>query len=169
MPILCQDCAAQMPETAAFCPGCGRPTAAKIASQVESPIASRGKENDKENEKVGRLPENIAGALTYLTFIPAIVFLMREPYRANRFVRFHSIQCLLLWLAMLAIAALLKLASLLLFYLPVAGPLLAVLISVGAGLAAGLLWLVLVIKAVQGERFELPWLGTLAEQYSATD
>jgi uncharacterized membrane protein len=165
MPILCQDCAAQMPETAAFCPGCGRPTATKIASQVESPIAFRG----KENEKVGLLPENIAGALAYLTFIPAIVFLIREPYRANRFVRFHSIQCLLLWLAMLAIAALLKLANLLLFYLPVAGPLFAVLISVGAGLGAGLLWLVIVIKAVQGERFELPWLGTLAEQYSATD
>jgi len=158
MPILCQYCAAQMPLVAAFCPGCGRPTAAKIASQAAGSIAF--------NAKVGFLPENIAGALAYLTFIPAIVFLTREPYRGNRFVRFHSIQCILLWLAALAIAALLKLAGLLLFYLPVAGPLLAVLISVGVGLAAVLIWLVLVIKAVQGERFELPWLGSLAGQYS---
>jgi uncharacterized membrane protein len=161
MTILCQHCAAQMPETAVFCPGCGRPTTVEIASQVVSPIASK--------EKVGFLPENIAGALAYLTFIPAIVFLTRAPYRANRFVRFHSIQCLLLWLAAVAIAALLKLASLLLFYLPVAGPLLAVLISVGAGLAAVLIWVVLVIKAAQGEMFELPLLGSLATQYSATD
>jgi uncharacterized membrane protein len=167
MPILCQHCAAQMPEVAAFCPGCGRPTTVENASQVESPIASR--ENEKENEKVGFLPENVVGALAYLTFIPAIVFLTSQPYRANRFVRFHSIQCILLWLAAVAIAALLKLASLLLFYLPVAGPLLAVLISVGAGLAAVIIWLVLVIKAIQGERFELPGLGSLAGEYAATD
>lgn len=155
-----------MPETAAFCPGCGRSTAVEIASIEKESIE---KENEKRNEKVGFLSENIAGALAYLTFIPAIVFLMRQPYRANRFVRFHSIQCILLWLAMIAIAALLKIATLILFYLPVAGPLLAVLTSVGAGLAAVLIWLVLVIKAVQGETFELPWLGSLAEQYSATD
>jgi uncharacterized membrane protein len=161
MPILCQHCAAQMPETAAFCPGCGQPTAANIANLPVSQIASK--------QKIGFLPENIAGALAYLTFIPAIVFLTRQPYRGNRFVRFHSVQCILLWLAMIAIAALLKITTLILFYLPVAGPLLAVLISVGAGLAAGLIWLVLVIKAVQGQMFELPWLGTLAEQYSATD
>ena len=43
--------------------------------------------------KVGVLAENIAGALAYLTFIPAIAFLVLDPYNKNRFARFHSVQC----------------------------------------------------------------------------
>ena len=81
MPLSCADCAAKMPETAAFCPGCGRP----MTSAVK-----------KASGRVGALPERIAGALAYLTFVPAILFLVIEPYKKNHFVRFHSIQCLLL-------------------------------------------------------------------------
>lgn len=148
-----------MPEKAAFCPGCGRPTAAKIAA------SERQKEEVKE--KVSIFPENIAGALAYFTFIPAVVFLMRTPYNRNRFLRFHSIQCLLLWAVALAAIALLRLAGLVLFYIPL-GPLLAVLIDVSAALAACLIWIVLVVKALQGEMFKLPVLGSFAEQYSGT-
>ena len=32
--------------------------------------------------------------LAYFTIIPAIIFLLIEPYNRNRFVRFHSFQCL---------------------------------------------------------------------------
>src|SRR5580765_433971 len=78
--VACPHCAAQMPETAGFCPGCGR------SMEVEQPF--RG--------KVGPLTENIAGTLAYFTFIPAIVFLVLDPYNKNRFVRFHSLQCLFL-------------------------------------------------------------------------
>ena len=77
----CPHCAAQMPETAAFCPGCGLPMQAEQRAQG----------------KVGIFSEPIAGALAYLTFIPAVVFLVVAPYKTNRFVRFHSFQCLLLW------------------------------------------------------------------------
>lgn len=38
----------------------------------------------------------MAGALAYLTIIPAIVFLVAEPYKRDRFVRFHAFQCLFL-------------------------------------------------------------------------
>ena len=103
--------------------------------------------------------------LAYFTFIPAIVFLVLEPYKKNRFLRFHSLQCLFLTLICLLIGIALKLASLILFIVPVLGPLL-VLGGFRGGLAAFVIWLVLVVKAFQGEVFQLPMLGELAERYA---
>jgi uncharacterized membrane protein len=146
----CPHCAAQMPETAAFCPGCGRPLQTETRAQG----------------KVGPLPENIAGAIAYLTFIPAIVFLVVEPFSKNRFVRFHSVQCLLLGAAAILLAIALKLASVVLLIIPGLGPLLVVLVSTVVALAVVVIWLVLVIKAFQGAMFKLPVLGDFAEQYA---
>lgn len=115
---------------------------------------------------VGVLPRTIAGALAYFTFIPAIVFLTLDPYRRDRFVRFHSIQCLLLWLAGLVIGLSIRLLAIVLFMIPAVGVLLISLISVLAGLAAFFLWLVLVVKALQGQTFKLSVLGQLAEHYA---
>lgn len=115
---------------------------------------------------VGRLPESIAGALAYLTFIPAIVFLIVAPYNKNRFVRYHSVQCLLLWIGILAAAALLKLIGIVVLIVPLIGPLLMFLLYVFFGLAAFLLWVVLVVKALQGQAFHIPILGDLAERYA---
>ena len=152
LPLSCPECAARMPETASFCPGCGRP--------ISNPTRATG--------KVGPFPESVAGGLAYLTFIPAILFLVLEPYNRNRFVRYHSIQCLLLWAAMLAAAAAVKVIGLVIFLIPVVGPLFAFLISVVAAIAAVFLWFVLVVKALQGEMFKLPSLGDLAERYAGT-
>ena len=65
---------------------------------------------------------------------------------------------------MLAVA--LKLAGDALFLIPVVGPLLVVLVGVVASLAVLMIWLVLVVKAFQGEMFKLPILGYLAEQHA---
>ena len=117
--------------------------------------------------KVGVLSEPMAGALAYFTFIPAIIFLLLEPYKHNRFVRFHSFQCLLLWGAAILLGIALKLAALLLFIIPVLGPLLVVLVSAVVGIGALVLWLVLVVKAFLGEMFQLPLLGAFAVQQAA--
>ena len=116
--------------------------------------------------RVGALPEYIAGSLAYFSFVPAIIFLLVEPYRRNRFVRFHSIQCLMFCGATAALAAGFRLAGLVLFLIPRGGPLLVTLMDVLASLAAIFLWLILVVKALQGELFKLPLLGDLAEQYA---
>jgi len=79
-------------------------------------------------------------------------------------VRFHSIQCLLLCGAGILFAIALKLASVVLFIIPVLGPLLVWLVSVVVGLAIVVIWLVLVVKAFQGEMFKLPLLGDFAAQ-----
>lgn len=122
--------------------------------------------SQRAQSKVGALAENIAGALAYFTFIAAIIFLFRPPYNRNRFVRFHSWQCISLWLAAVVIGAVLRLASLLIFLIPVLGPLLVMLASVLAALALALIWVVVVVKALQGEMFELPVLGAVAERYA---
>jgi uncharacterized membrane protein len=105
----------------------------------------------------------LAGALAYF-FIPAIIFLLVEPYRRNRFVRFHSFQCLGLCLAGVVIAAVLRIASVLLFYIPVLGQLLVVLACLIVALAWCVTWGVLVVKALQREMFELPLVGEFAQR-----
>lgn len=144
----CPGCASEMPETAAFCPGCGR-------IMQETPRA---------HGKVGAFPENIAGALAYFSFIPAIILLLIEPYRSHQFVRFHSVQSLLFCVATVAFASILRLLSLVTSWIPRVGPLFLVLIATVSGLAAFLVWIVLLVKALQGEMFQLPWIGALAEE-----
>lgn len=146
----CPECAAQMPGSAAFCPGCGR------SMHTESDISQR--------PALSR--DHLLGACAYFTFLPAVVFLVVDSGRRNPFVRFHSVQCLLLWLTSVAAAVLVRFLVLLLLVIPRIGPLVAVLFVTIATLAALFLWIVLVVKALQGERFALPLLGGMAEKYS---
>jgi len=108
----------------------------------------------------------MAGAIAYITFLPALLFLFLQSYRKNSFVRFHSVQCLLCWLIGVTVTVLLRLLNLLLMFIPVVGPLLSLLLPVVVVLAAGLIWVVLLVKAAQGERYALPWIGAIAEEYS---
>jgi len=55
-----------------------------------------------------------------------------------------------------------------LFIIPVLGPLLVLLVSTVVALAVVVIWLVLVVKAFQGEMFKLPLLGDFAEQYAGS-
>ena len=151
MSISCPQCAVSMPDAAAYCPGCGR--------AMLSAARAHG--------TVGALPETLAGALAYFTFIPAIVFLFVEPYSKNRFVRFHSFQCLGLWLVAVVVGALLRVVGFLVFFIPVLGHLLVWLASMVVSLAFFAIWAVLVVKALQGEMFKLPVVGDFAERQTA--
>ncbi len=110
---------------------------------------------------------NTHGALAYVTFLPALLFLFLPSYRNDSFVRFHSLQCLLCWLVGVAVAAALRLFGIVLSFIPVAGPLVTLLLTVIVVMAALLMWIVLLVKAFQGERFALPMIGAIAEKYSS--
>src|ERR1700679_2243912 len=59
------------------------------------------------------LSENSAGGLAYLTFIPAIIFLVMEPYNRNPFIKFHAWQSILLtgaWVAWVIVRVILGIA-----------------------------------------------------------
>jgi len=140
-----------MPETAAYCPGCGR---------AMRPV-------ERARGTVGALPETLAGALAYCTIIPALVFLFVEPYSKNRFVRFHSLQSLGVFLVGLVVGATLRIVGFVLFFVPVLGHLIVWLLSMVVILAFIVVWAVLVVKALQGEMFKLPVLGDFAERHNS--
>jgi uncharacterized membrane protein len=121
---------------------------------------------ERAQGRVGGLKENLAGALSYFTIVPALFFLFVNPYRKDLFVRFHASQCVLFTAAAILMGLALWLAGLGLFLIPVIGPLLVVLIDVITGLGWVFAWLVLVVKAFQGEIFRLPLIGDLAGRYA---
>ena len=148
MPISCTQCSAEMPDSAPFCPGCGR-------RMIDAPGAVAN---------IGLLKENVAGALAYFTFVPALIFLGIMPFKRNHFVRFHSFQSIYLLIAGVLIALIMRLIFPLLTLIPWLGYLLAWLIVLLGLLAWALLWAVAVVKAFQGELFKLPLIGGLAER-----
>jgi uncharacterized membrane protein len=155
----CAYCGTQMADSAAFCPNCGKAAGqasgggASVAPPTPAPPASYG----NTSAPAAPIAENVAGMLAYFTIIPAIIFLLLEPYNRNRFVRFHSFQCLFIAAALIVLHILLSIISytLPLMMFPIWGLL---------GLAELALWLLLVIKAYQHEMFKLPIVGDLAEK-----
>jgi uncharacterized membrane protein len=107
----------------------------------------------------GGLADNIAGALSYITFIPAVIFLVLEPYNKNRFVRFHAFQCLFLTAACFVVGIAFSILGLIpvlnLFMIPI-----AIIVWIGVIILA----LVLILKAFQGEMLKVPVLGDMAEK-----
>jgi uncharacterized membrane protein len=95
--------------------------------------------------------------LAYVTIIPAIVFLLLEPYNRNRFIRFHSFQCIFLCIVLVVIHVVL-----------LAVPIIGWAISIFVNLGALVLWIVLLLKAYQGQKFKLPVIGDLAEKQANT-
>jgi uncharacterized membrane protein len=99
------------------------------------------------------LSDNAAGALAYVTIIPAIIFLIVEPYNKNSFIRFHSWQSIFLGIAFVAIHIVLGI-------IPLIGWLILLLLDLGFLV----LWIVVILKALKGERFQLPIIGKFAAQ-----
>jgi uncharacterized membrane protein len=118
----------------------------------EGPVETQ--ESRNETTSTG-LDPNLAGLLCYLlSFVTGIVFLVIE--KENRFVRFHAYQSL-------AVFGSLFLLSLIAGFIPVIGSLIGFLM----GPVWLILWILLMVKAYQGERFKLPVTGDWAEEQSA--
>jgi uncharacterized membrane protein len=106
------------------------------------------------------LSENAAGGLAYITIIPAIIFLVAEPYNKSSYIRFHSWQCLFMALAWFVIdVAVMIFGSFLSFFRLLTFGLYPLI-----SLAMLILWIMVLIKAFNGERFKLPIIGDLAEK-----
>lgn len=95
---------------------------------------------------------NVAGLLCYLLgIVTGVVFILIE--KDNKFVRFHAMQSIVAFGALFVLGVALG-------FLPLVGlPLLPVL-----WILEIILWVVLMIKAYQGEHFKLPIAGDIAEK-----
>jgi uncharacterized membrane protein len=102
--------------------------------------------------------ERVAATGAYFTLVPAAILLFLPAFRNSRFVRFHAWQSILLW----SVFLLASLTGILVSNIAAAVALL--LLGIIGLLGMFFLWAVLSFKAWQGERFELPLFGALAER-----
>jgi uncharacterized membrane protein len=98
--------------------------------------------------------ENVAAALCYsLGWVTGLLFYVTEA--DNKFVRFHAVQAMIVFGA-----------ACIVFLLCLSIPLLGWILSIFVFYGSAALWLLLMFKAYQGERFKLPIAGPIAEERS---
>jgi len=100
------------------------------------------------------MPANQAALLSYaFGVITGIIFFVLE--KQNKFVRFHAMQSIVVFGA-------LTVATMVLMIIPILGWLIALVLYI----VEFILWIVLMLKAYQGEYFKLPIAGDIAEKNS---
>jgi len=143
----CSACGAQIADGTTTCAVCaGRVATAPAVAQANA----------------GGMADNVAGMLAYFTIIPAIVFLVIEPFNKNRFVRFHAWQSVFFNVAWIALWIALQIVV----HVPFFGWL-TVLVWPLVMLGGFIVWIVLVVKANQNQMFKLPVIGDLAEKQAS--
>lgn len=149
----CAKCGAQMNQGAAFCPACGNAVATTASGAAAAPApaaASTGMTN------------NVAGMLCYLVgWITGLIFLLIEPYKNDKVVRFHAFQSIFFSAAWIALYIALGILESL---LPWTLLRLVAILSIFVSLAFFCVALWLMYRAYNKERFKLPILGDLAEK-----
>jgi len=124
----------------------------KVYEEEKARIEAEQRQKTTSGSSTTGLVPNIAGLLCYLAgWITGIIFLVIE--QKNRFVRFHAIQSIIVF-------GTLTVASALLTQIPIVGVVFGTII----GILMFVLWIVLMIKAYQGEFYKLPIAGDLAER-----
>jgi len=112
------------------------------------------------------LDGNIAAALSYFFgLLSGAIFFAVET--ESRFVKFHAMQSMLVSAAAIVIYITYTIVFMVLWRLPFVGLIAGIFGTLGwALLALGFLgvWLFCMVKAFQGERFKLPYLGEIAEK-----
>lgn len=152
----CTKCGAEVPVSAQFCQVCGQPQSAATTTPNAGPVqtypvtASSG------------LSENAAACLSYvLGWVTGIIFFLidRRPY-----VRFHAAQSIVTFGGLHLIRIVLGMVfGIGFFYGGFGGGWgIGFLLIACIGLVSFVLWIVLMIKAFQGERFMVPVAGDIA-------
>jgi uncharacterized membrane protein len=139
----------------AFCNSCG----AQVADGTTTCAACAGRDPAAPAAAASGMADNVAGMLAYVTFIPAIIFLVTPPYNQSRFIRFHSYQSIFLFVAVVGIQIALSVLTVVPFLIFITAPL-----HMLVALAALVVWIILLLKANQGQMFKLPIIGDLAQK-----
>ncbi len=172
----CQTCGSSLPDGSPNCTACGAsqgvaasssapgampgpgpipgPIPGPMPSAMPAPMPAAG----------AGLTPNVAGALAYLVgAITGILFLVIDPFKTDRFVRFHAFQSIFFnlawiafWIVWMIVGLVLGAVSHGLFFiiqLPI-----NLLVTVGGFC----IWVYLMYSAYQGKTFQLPIIGALA-------
>ena len=100
------------------------------------------------------LEANVAGLLCYvLGWVTGLVFILIE--KENQMVRFHALQSIIVFGAITVV-------SIVLSWIPIIGTIISIILSI----IALVLWILLMIKAYQGEKYKVPVAGNMAEKHT---
>jgi len=146
----CPSCGAASTDGTAFCASCGASRGSASAAAIPTAAAGIG--------------SNAAGALAYLAgLITGIIFLILEPYKNDRFVRFHAFQSIFFNLAWVAFWIVWGIVGMVLgavtkgLFLLLQLPIDLVLLVCGFGI-----WVYLMYSAYQNKTVKLPIIGAMA-------
>jgi uncharacterized membrane protein len=150
----CAKCGAAVGENAGFCGACGAPV-----STGGAPATSTSSPGDTQSI----MDENIAGLLCYLIgWVTGVIFLVTDK---RSFVRFHATQSIVVFAGLSILWWIVGIFfGMALFTAGFAGFSLALLMYRLLELVGIVLWIVLMIKAYQGQRFRVPIAADLAEK-----
>jgi uncharacterized membrane protein len=102
------------------------------------------------------LADNVAGALAYITIIPAILFLILADYNKRPFVRFNAFQCLCLAACWSVLAFVCGVIPILGWFVLLPLVMLTMLVTV----------VICIVKAYSGVMFKVPVIGNFAESFA---
>jgi uncharacterized membrane protein len=150
----CGKCGATISEGSTFCPQCGQPA---------GPSGGAGQPASAGNTGSG-LAENVAGPLCYVFgWITGLVFLLIDK---RPFVRFHAAQSIVVFgglhIVRIGLGIVLGVGWMGGGWIWTGFTIGAALISL-IGLLSLVLWILLMVKAFQGERFRVPIAADFAD------
>ena len=159
----CSKCGSAVSEGAVFCNVCGSPVSATSgpATPPVPPAPAAGTTG-------AGISSNVAATLSYLVgFITGIIFLVVEPYKNDKFVRFHAFQSIglsvmvvileIVW-SMIVSVGFLSFG----FMFAIVG-----LVGFVLWLAIFVFWLFLMYKAYNNETYMIPIIGEWASKQAA--
>ena len=146
----CTKCGANVADSAAFCPSCG----ATVGGESPSTPAASSQSG---------LAENVAGLLCYvLGWITGLIFFLTDK---RPFVRFHAAQSIVVFGALMILRINIGMMFVTSGLTGVAtGFSLGIMLSGLVSIVGLVLWILLMVKAYQGERYRLPIAAEFADK-----
>jgi uncharacterized membrane protein len=165
----CQTCGTSLPDGSPTCTACGATQGAAAApgpipGGMPGPIPGTMPAAAPLPAAGAGLTPNVAGALAYLVgAITGILFLVIDPFKTDRFVRFHAFQSIFFNLAWIAFWILWTIVGLMLGAIS-HGLFFIIQLPINLLLFVGgfCLWAYLMYTAYQGKTFQIPVIGALA-------
>jgi len=172
--VLCPNCGAQV--EGRFCARCGTAVSQAAAASSSSgysgnpagaPPPGAAYPTATPASTSGGLADNIAGLLCYAPFIglfASIIFLVIEPYKNNRFVRFHAFQSLFLIGGIFVFNIAFQIVAAIMAKILSVFALLLIPVFLLLALGEFCIFLWLMYKAYSNEKWQVPVVGPLAEK-----
>jgi uncharacterized membrane protein len=154
----CAKCGAALTQESGFCAACGQP----IRAANQAPLAAAATSAAPGVASSG-LSSNVAGALAYvLGLITGVLFLVIEPYKNDRFVRFHAMQSVFFSLACVAVGIAWNILTGILFNMIGFLAFLTLPIDFLFSLGIFVLWLFVMYQAYSNREYRIPLIGAIA-------